>query len=121
MESEFLTETEKQYIFDKAEFLKISAMIADLAKLIESDFTKEAAVTHNYKPDVANAIPGATLELRLYLDNILPEKLESALPEIKKHLSEYHRLRIHQRGIEKRLDRLKVDAPFEVVERKEKK
>lgn len=114
--SEFLTDSEKDYILDKAEFLKVSRMLAGVVKNLEKSFN-QGQVTQNYKPEIPGESSGLKLEITLCLDNVTSESLEEVLPSIRKYLGEYHRLRIHQREIEKRLYRIRESMDFDVVEK----
>ena len=116
MKDSFLTDQEKDYILDKAEFLKVSALLEEIVKKLEEDFNS-GKVIQKYKPEISDEVSVEKLEVSLYLDNVTPESLEEVFPVIKKHLAKYHQLRIHQREIEKRLYRVR-ETKFDVVEKK---
>ena len=114
--SEFLTNEEKNFILDKAEFLKVSRMLADVVGELKKNFN-QGQETQKYKPEIPNELSGLNLEINLYLDNVTPESLEDVFPLIKRNLAEYHRLRIYQREIEKRIHRTNGPVYFDVVEK----
>lgn len=102
MSDSFLSEMEQRYILDKAEFLKISALLKETVKKLEEDF-EGARLTQVYKPGIPGEQGSEVLNLSLNLDNITSESFEKAVPGIKEHLDSYHRLRRCHRELEKKL------------------
>lgn len=114
MTQPFLSEQEKDYLMDRAEFIKVSAGLRETVDELKKAFAG-GSVTQRYKPEIPDEAPGLNLQITFPLDNVTSEKMEEAFPEIKKCLAEYHRLRIHQREIEKRLSRVREKFEFEVI------
>ena len=106
MESEFVNESEQNYLLSKAELLRIEKRINETAEIIKTDFGHEEQMTQSWT--------GVRIEIPIKLDELTLEKLESIIPKLKIHLAEYQRLRLLQHQTQKRIDMFK-NSDFEVT------
>jgi len=107
MDRDFLSAEEKDYLISNGQYLKILSRIEKEAQAIKK------ALGHQDGP--TKVFRGTQVDVSFGLDDLTPERFEEIIPDIKKHLKEYHDLRGCQQVTEKELSRLNNFGIFEVT------
>jgi len=108
MNSEFIKESEQDYLISKAELIRARKRILATALAIKQAFG------YNENSNVQQWT-GQKIEIPVILDEVNLDKFERIIPEVRKYLAEYHRLRGIENEIDKRLRAMRIECDLDVI------